>query len=56
MNEAESFAQVLGNESKAFQADLSDSGEAVKLFERVVFSKCQRQFGVEFRPELIQKP
>jgi len=36
MNEAESLAQVLGNESKAFQADLSDPGEAVKLFERVV--------------------
>ena len=36
MNDAESLAQVMGNESKAFQADLSNPGEAVKLFERVV--------------------
>ena len=36
MNDAESLAQILGNESKAFQADLADPGEAVKLFERVL--------------------
>ena len=36
MNDAESLAQILGNESKAFQADLADSREAVKLLERVL--------------------
>ncbi|NQW28491.1 MAG: SDR family oxidoreductase [Flammeovirgaceae bacterium] len=36
INEAENLAQILGNESKAFQADLVDPADAVKLFERVV--------------------
>lgn len=35
VREAENLAHILGNESKAFQADLSKSGEAGKLFERV---------------------
>ncbi|MFY0688340.1 MAG: SDR family oxidoreductase [Cyclobacteriaceae bacterium] len=35
VNEAENLAHILGNESKAFQADLSVEGEAAKLFERV---------------------
>ncbi len=33
--EAENLAHILGNGSKAFQADLSKNGEAGKLFERV---------------------
>lgn len=36
VREAENLAHILGNESKAFQADLSKPGEAVKLFERVL--------------------
>lgn len=36
MREAESLAQVLGNESKAFQADLSKPDEAANLFDRVM--------------------
>lgn len=36
MHEAESLAEVLGNESKAFQADLSKPDEAANLFDRVV--------------------
>lgn len=36
VREAENLAHVLGNESKSFQADLSQPGEAVKLFERIV--------------------
>ncbi len=35
VREAENLAHVLGNESKAFQADLSKEDEALKLFERV---------------------
>lgn len=35
VREAENLAHILGNESKAFQADLSKSDEAAKLFERV---------------------
>ena len=34
-NEAESLASIIGNQSRAFQADLSKEGEAAKLFERV---------------------
>jgi len=37
--DAENLANVLGNESKAFQADLSKKGEAGKLFERVVLEQ-----------------
>jgi len=33
--EAESLASIIGNQSRAFQADLSKEGEASKLFERV---------------------
>ncbi len=33
--EAESLASIIGNQSRAFQADLSKPGEAAKLFERV---------------------
>lgn len=33
--EAESLASIIGNQSRPFQADLSKSGEASKLFERV---------------------
>lgn len=36
VREAENLAHVLGNESKAFQADLSKEDEAAKLFDRVV--------------------
>ncbi|MFY0627845.1 MAG: SDR family oxidoreductase [Reichenbachiella sp.] len=36
MREAENLAQVLGNESKAFQADLSKPDEAANLFDRVL--------------------
>ncbi len=36
VREAESLAHMLGNESKAFQADLSEPDGAMKLFERVV--------------------
>ncbi|MEP0367932.1 MAG: SDR family oxidoreductase [Cyclobacteriaceae bacterium] len=36
VREAENLCHVLGNESKAFQADLSKPNEAGKLFERVV--------------------
>lgn len=36
MREAENLAQVLGNESRAFQADLSQPDEAANLFDRVV--------------------
>lgn len=36
MREAENLAQVLGNESKSFQADLSKPDEAANLFDRVV--------------------
>lgn len=35
VREAENLAHILGNESKAFQADLSKQDEAAKLFERV---------------------
>lgn len=35
VREAENLAHILGNESKAFQADLSKPGEAGKLFDRV---------------------
>lgn len=35
VREAENLAHILGNESKAFQADLSKDGEAGKLFDRV---------------------
>jgi len=35
VREAENLAHILGNESKAFQADLSKPDEAAKLFERV---------------------
>lgn len=35
VREAENLAHILGNESKAFQADLSLPDEAAKLFERV---------------------
>ena len=35
VREAENLAHILGNESKAFQADLSKEDEAIKLFERV---------------------
>lgn len=35
VREAENLAHILGNESKAFQADLSKEDEALKLFERV---------------------
>jgi len=35
VREAENLAHILGNESKAFQADLSKVDEAGKLFERV---------------------
>ncbi|WP_421874319.1 SDR family NAD(P)-dependent oxidoreductase [Marinoscillum sp.] len=35
VREAENLAHILGNESKAFQADLSKADEAAKLFERV---------------------
>ncbi|PIB34159.1 3-oxoacyl-ACP reductase [Reichenbachiella sp. 5M10] len=36
MREAENLAQVLGNESRAFQADLSQPDEAANLFDRVI--------------------
>lgn len=36
IREAENLAHVLGNESKAYQADLGKKGEAGKLFDRVV--------------------
>lgn len=36
VREAENLAHVLGNGSKAFQADFSKTEEAAKLFERVV--------------------
>lgn len=36
VREAENLAHILGNESRAFQADLSKPDEAGKLFERVV--------------------
>lgn len=32
--EAENLASIIGNQSRAFQADLSQEGEAAKLFER----------------------
>jgi len=35
VREAENLAHILGNESKAFQADFSKPDEAAKLFERV---------------------
>ncbi len=35
VRDAENLAHILGNESKAFQADLSQPEEAAKLFERV---------------------
>lgn len=35
VREAENLAHILGNESKAFQADLSQPDEALKLFDRV---------------------
>lgn len=35
VREAENLAHILGNESKAFQADLSEPDDASKLFERV---------------------
>ncbi|MDE0471194.1 MAG: SDR family NAD(P)-dependent oxidoreductase [Ekhidna sp.] len=35
VQEAENLAHILGNESKAFQADFSKSDDAIKLFERV---------------------
>ena len=35
VRDAENLAHILGNESKAFQADLSKKDEASKLFERV---------------------
>ncbi len=35
VREAENLAHILGNESKAFQADLAQQDEALKLFERV---------------------
>jgi len=34
MTEAENLASIIGNQSRAFQADLSQPGEASKLFER----------------------
>ncbi len=36
VREAENLCHILGNESRAFQADLSKPGEAGKLFERVI--------------------
>jgi len=36
VREAENLAHILGNESRAFQADLSKTDEAGKLFERVI--------------------
>lgn len=36
MRDAENLAHVLGNESRAFQADLSKPDEAANLFDRVV--------------------
>lgn len=36
MREAENLAHVLGNESRAFQADLSKKDEAANLFDRVI--------------------
>lgn len=36
VRDAENLAHILGNESKAFQADLSKPDEAAKLFERVI--------------------
>ncbi len=36
VRDAENLAHVLGNESKPFQADLSQSDETAKLFERVI--------------------
>jgi len=35
VREAEELAHILGNESKAFQADFSKADEAAKLFDRV---------------------
>jgi len=34
IREAENLASIIGNQSRAFQADLSKEGEASKLFER----------------------
>ncbi len=36
VRDAENLSHVLGNESRAFQADLSKPNEAAKLFERVI--------------------
>jgi 3-oxoacyl-[acyl-carrier protein] reductase len=36
VREAENLCHILGNESRAFQADLSKPGEAAKLFDRVI--------------------
>lgn len=36
MREAENLAHVLGNESRAFQADLSQPDDAANLFDRVI--------------------
>jgi 3-oxoacyl-[acyl-carrier protein] reductase len=36
MRDAENLAHVLGNESKAFQADLSNPDETASLFDRVI--------------------
>lgn len=36
VREAENLAHILGNQSRAFQADLSKPDQAAKLFERVV--------------------
>ncbi len=36
VREAENLAHVLGNESQAFQADLTKPEEAIKLFDRVI--------------------
>ena len=36
VREAENLADMLGNESRAFQADLADPDGALRLFERVV--------------------
>lgn len=35
IQEAEALVSIIGNQSRAFQADLSKKGEASKLFERV---------------------
>ncbi len=36
VREAENLAHILGNESKAFQADLSQPKEAANLFDRII--------------------